>query len=231
MKKLVAISIMAAMLLTVAAVAMASETDWIILMRASTTAYTGYGQNLQLGCAPGSIDGKGAEDVKGTFGATTAGVASYQPTFSDLPPLYTTDKVSAITGDNKYTWDLRLWANTSYGGNNLRLAVWTVSTKALPTTFAGKPYVYTLEVYDDPTGLNTGFKKTWDAGIANGAATTPAFYLDWANPGTKMDAASAIDGGIKLRLTVQPVPEPSSMLALASGLAGMVGFGIRRRRA
>ena len=55
----------------------------------------------------------------------------------------------------------------------------------------------------------------------SGSITTPVFSTTFAYDGTS----------IPLQLVASAdVPEPGSMLAMFSGLVGLVGFGIRRRK-
>jgi len=61
-------------------------------------------------------------------------------------------------------------------------------------------------------------------GTLNGTSTSPLF--DW----TINDAGNYKGKDNALNAILAPVPEPGSILALASGLVGLVGFGIRRRK-
>jgi hypothetical protein len=60
-----------------------------------------------------------------------------------------------------------------------------------------------------------------------GTTTLSNFQLDWVR------VAGGVSNyqGVFLDKTAVPTPEPGSLLALASGMIGMAGFAIRRRRA
>jgi hypothetical protein len=222
MRKVLAITIMAAMLLAIGVAAMATEADWLFLMRASSPTYLSYGPNLNLGVAPT------ASEI--ALGTTATGVGYVGAT--DGTSLFGTSKPASIGLNQTVSWDLRLWAGTTYpaGTTTLRVAWWTVATKALPTTINGVNYTYTLEVVGDATK-----KVVWENGIPAGTSTAPVGYWDFTNF-SRIAATDAINSGIQLKFTAAPsggtiiTPEPSSMVALASGLFGLVGFGIRRRK-
>jgi len=209
---------------------MAAENAWLVLLRASNPTYGQYGTTVQAGTTATSLDGKDSGDVKLTFGSSTANLGVYRPDFPDVPPVYGSDKRAPFTAGQIKSWDLLLAAGTGFSGSAIRLAWWAATGTNDPVgTIAGTPVEYVVEVIEDPTGEHAGFVwKSQDP--TAGTSTAPLGFLDWAQGPKVADANGMISSGIKLRFTVKPVPEPGSMLALASGIVGLAGFGIRRRK-
>lgn len=222
MKKLVAISIIAGLMLGIAGVAMAAgtATNWLILVKGSDTTYTNAAGLIQLGTNSTAVNGKGTEDVKYTANTgNQAQVVAYEPTFSDTPPFYNKDLKAPINWTTQsVSWDLLVWAGPNYVPGTIRLSWWSTST-GTPVVPAG--YEITLEQ------IGGTAKLVWTPG-ALGSSTAPAGFIDL--PAVKIADAAAVDGGYKFKLTVAPIPEPSSLAALATGLFGLAGFAIRRRK-
>lgn len=248
MKKVLVIACAVALLVSIASVAMATEEAWTMMFRASSTnPAQGAGNNMQLGTKTNSVEGKDTNDTKGTFAATTAAVGSLEPTFTDVPPLYQNDfKAKLVNAGDSARWDIRLWLGTGYGFQTLQLGWWASGVNTVPATIGGKGVLYELFLLADPTGehatLVSPTQAIWSSTApVGGSSTAPLDKLIWtsaaafAPEGTagtlKMAAGAAGEGGIRLQFKATVVPEPGSMLALGSGLIGLAGFAIRRRRA
>ncbi len=117
-------------------------------------------------------------------------------------------------------WNLTIDAGPSYVPTKMKLQLWNESTSATTdldsnwvtdpanafkvTLYQGTEALYTF----DPTKNGTSLQPMWTK------------EYDWV--------AGHTDTTFKLRR--EPVPEPGSMLALLSGVVGLAGFAVRRRR-
>lgn len=216
MKKLIVLGIIATMVMGMAVAASAALDDtWILQMKAS---YVSNGQGsgtVTVGTKPGSIDGIGSEDK--TLAPTNGEKAMM---FTDLQPRSNTDyRAPLVVGETK-TWNLNIWTNEGSAGE-ISLSGWIATAgngSILPSTdgdpdillqlFHGSTLVWTAPINESSTSTNPMFSYTFNYGGGNLTTAGEAFYV----------VASTI------------VPEPGSMVALFSGLVGLVGFGIRRRK-
>lgn len=125
-------------------------------------------------------------------------------------------------------WIIQAWSAGDYAMSTFDFRLWGGTTN-VPT---GTWYLYK---YYDP------FTQVWDTtsesfvstvtAVAGGTQASPALKLNL--PAFKTNAPTAAGQGyiFALRNTeIAVIPEPGSMVAMLSGLVGLVGFGIRRRR-
>lgn len=90
----------------------------------------------------------------------------------------------------------------------------------------GGPLLITMDI-DSWTG--TGDIGIWGSNSNDGGTLNDATY-GWKDPMTdKSHGYTLTDREYQVKVAYEPIPEPSSMLALASGL-GVLGAMIRRRR-
>lgn len=225
MKKLVVVSIMAAMLLTVSVAVMADATNWLFKLSATTTA----GLNPAGDCNIGWF--------KGYTNNTDTGETAVIP----APPAGGKNAVIAAVFAGSTTKTLRDFREP------LSNAAGDYSKMALPRTWTF--VVYTQGAWNPADKIRVNFKpvagvsgalpistlpngaKIELAGAINAvytaeqwAAKTTNWYFDLGDGQTLYTAENA------LSFTMTVTPEPSSMFALASGLAGLAGFAVRRRK-
>lgn len=202
MKKLIVLGVVAAMCLSVAAFAGTTDTDWTVQLRAENAAGSAQG-TLTLGTKATASDAFVPPTEDATYPSPVSGYAEIASTISNR----VNKDYRAPVGDAPKVWDLLMYIN---GG--------TTGTITL------KGWVPAAMKIDDPMlvvqlrqGNNVLF--TFTPG-SSGAASAPQYTGTFDFNGTP----------IPLQLVATVVPEPGSILALASGLVGLVGFGIRRRK-
>lgn len=116
-----------------------------------------------------------------------------------------------VTTDPK-AWTLALWSGNDYGYDKATLKIWLNNASGFT------PGNWTLQ--DAVTG-----KVYWSGDVTSvGSKTNSILSIEFDTPKTATPNAEAIG------LVWTSVPEPGSMLAMLSGLVGLVGFGIRRRK-
>jgi opacity protein-like surface antigen len=223
MKKVLAISIMAALLLSVAIAAMATETNWQLLLKATDLQDKNFNTNLSIGCQATFTDGVDTGKGEPTAPTSPGGGSTIATVAAVLAndALSTRDFKQPITEAGSTaikTWTIKLYSLSSSGPalDGIKLLV-TPSTSVAPVyTIGGVAYKYTFTASFIPGG----------SVVYNAAKPMPTSF-SWT--ASQVDLANAY----VLNVTAAPdvvTPEPSSMVALASGLFGLVGFGIRRRK-
>ncbi len=210
MKKIIVLGLVLAMVMGLAAMASASETDWVVLLRAgnlSGTSWVGSAAMNTYGVTTSALSGSYADAGAATWVSTTIGFYT-----TDTSYVYGTRKYQSCDTEKKvYTWNLKLKAGDSWS----------------PTT------TFNL-YYASPVALPGG---DWKLTLSNGETTyvlpnpptnggTTASFYTFATGLTMNPGESAWT----LTMEESVVPEPGSMLAMLSGLVGLAGFGIRRRK-
>lgn len=213
MKKLIVLAVVA-MVFGMVSGAYASATDWLIYIKA--TDQNGAQPLASGGCIfgtrTGALDGVESNDAQNGAGVGGTQVAlgcfdlgagsSFNGYYKDL----------RAPGTALTTWNLKLFGLANCAATSFKVTAWNPISYDIPVD-PSKKWVLTLG------------GQTWEFDQnANGTSSAPLFT--WTFDAVGIKAENAITGTLK----VVPVPEPGSILALASGLVGLVGFGIRRRK-
>lgn len=232
MRKVFVAACSVVLLLSMAGVGLASETDWLWSFRASTSEYT----NGSAAAHVGTMETPTLTAWTNSAG-TGAGLALYSPAYTGYKNNYAILDARLPLDPNdepwaSYTWEARMWLNTYYERSSLVLSFWNMAVKDMPVNISGVGYTYTINMISDPTGtFPAGQTWAFDTAAPNTSSTSPLLQLTFGNfEGLKMMPDAAVNDGVKFSLTARPIPEPGCMLAFASGLAGMAGYAIRRRR-
>lgn len=242
MKKVLIISIAVLMVFAFVATAQASETNW----RFKVTSDNGSGGsagNAQIGMLSTAQDGVDAGDSSYPFIAPPGSANAALMTSiigGDTTKAYTNNIKAPFAAEAFKSWDLRVAAGPDATYDSIRLRFLTLGSATLPpATFGGvaKPYILTMVNNRGVAGAPANGTQWTITAPATHNSTTPFFELTL--PVLKLGAFSADSmnaGGYEMTFKVGaddvPItPEPSSLLALGSGLFGIAGFMIRRRRA
>jgi len=228
MKKLIVIGIVAAMVMGLSAAAFATGDAWLVYMHVglNTTGEDG---------AP-----------SGKFGIRTQ--------TTDLVSSYTTGNYNSAVPELWFTDGTHPYPSNLGAGGSPRYYQATISkNNAAPTNTV--EFVYSLEIKAtsgttvwltawNPTGPTTD----WDASkfdnlyLYEGTNKSNGFKFDSTKNGA--DIVTNISGDYYQKSYVMPeggimefqliagggIPEPGGMAALFTGLVGLIGFGIRRRK-
>jgi len=137
-------------------------------------------------------------------------------------------KTDYRTVDPTAKWIFEAWTGTGYTGGTMDVRIWGSTSSYKPS---GSWKLYKL--YDPLANEGQGAWGKTELGTvpiatSTGTADSPWFKYNLAVSGNvKTSAPSDYGKGYILSLEI---PEPGSMVAMLSGLVGLVGFGIRRRR-
>lgn len=207
MKKLIVLGIIATMVMGMAVAASAAvDTTWAVALKAFNNDTGISGAQITANTKPGAIDAYtivASEDAVGQPPTGTPGLI-----YSTIFPSCIKDTRAPMEVGETKVWTLE---TSVYGivGPQVRVDVW-VASEIDPST-DGDP--------DLLVQLFKGSELIWTApyGVKSNSKA-PMFSF-------------VVDAGTELQLVASTiVPEPGSMVALFSGLVGLVGFGIRRRK-
>jgi len=222
MKKLIVVIA----LMLVASSAYASLTDWNLNLQVGTSAsIMGVSSGkIIIGTASTATDG-----VDAGVDTNAAATTSSQGWIKNISKLggvdapangYFKDLRAPVVAETK-VWDLQVGAREAYSGSTLELRIWNPTGDANDIV---SPLIVEIAVVKDPTGLVNGF--TWDNAVNGASNGTGAVKINLTNAIASLKGGSAID----LQVRCKPVPEPGSIVAMLSGLVGLMGYGIRRRK-
>jgi hypothetical protein len=236
-------------LLVVASAAYASDSAWLISIKAVTATAAG-GSAATVGVGTSSEQTAGFPASNG--GATAERTAALGDTTYHMRHDVARDLAAEAQGGTGYSWDLKIGARGTVGNTTaINICIWN---NTLPNFGVGGELNHAL-VY----GLFRGGELLkWfsdDAAIRPLAtADDPEFTQDkWVNTSQLLKASTnwsptvanmgfyithtATNGAgyadledYTFKAFAPTVPEPGSFMALGSGLIGLAGFAIRRRK-
>jgi len=141
------------------------------------------------------------------------------------------NKIDKWTGVDRAPVYMAVWADNGYGGGaTIDVRLWLGTSN---TTNAKVAQKYQVKVVFDPNGVLTGQTLQNSLNLADplvplttgGNQAAPK----WKANIPVAKTALPLDAGTTYILELS-VPEPGSIVAMLTGLVGLVGFGIRRRR-
>lgn len=132
------------------------------------------------------------------------------------------------------TWNLRAAGlENSDTGTPVRLQFFASSADVMPpTTYNGRPVLYRLTMVDNRGVAGSPANGTvWDMPVPT-VHSTSAFFSLTLPPITltRSNDSTMISQGYALRFASIVTPEPGSLMMLGSGLIGLAGFAVRRKR-
>ena len=245
----VVVAVIAAAVLIIAVPrASASETSWRVEWKADNGAGQISGPQHQTGVYPASVDGLDSVfngdhvapyliDSGQTLRWVTGIIPGESSTFDR--DIKSPAAPQSYPGNVKQ-WEIRVAAMPMANDDPICLSVAASFSSGLPPqSISGKPMGFRLIMVDNKgmTGAPAN-GRTWSIPVPT-VATGPYPDFFWKLPQDELlpmlklsapNHAAMIGEGYQMRFEQYVVPEPTSLIALGSGLIGLAGLGLRRRR-
>ena len=241
MKKLVLILCLLAVF-SMAVGAYASSSNWAIQIKPYTTGWGGLHTQSMLGVAATPTE---------THTPLAPGVGRADAVIEKGDGTFLTQQIvtANATADNPLTWNLKIGTGGTltalniavlnqekdFLGADIALDVDNyyyqfkngITVLATWSTAENHPLLGAVDNWFDVADATNGLLRA--KGFTPGAGNTGFFVTD--DTATTGGAWDLLEDYSFSQIVVPDVPEPGSMLAFGSGLVGLIGFAIRRRRA
>lgn len=222
MKTFAAISIAAVLLMAAALPVVAGTNDTILI--GLSASYNGVSQGSTIyGTQPGALDGVDSTDRKWDPPINGAPEIDSQLVLFSFPRddnRWQIDQRAPLVGNQHKYWDLHLYVNGGGDHSILTLNAWVLPTGMITSS----DYTARLWLGSYYQVRSGGGTLLWTAPLnTSGSASSPQFTRPLLPSMPPMPSQS-------LTLELAQVPEPGALATLLSGLAGLAGFALRRRR-
>lgn len=211
MKKLIGLGLVAMMVMGLAGAASAADNKWTVQLRAGVLSGTTWANSqaaTTIGVQPSAV----APGYHSTLASNGVGIFGVDP---DPYKMANKDYRAFAEGQEKYIWNLKLATGASWVETNVITVGWWIpaATEALPTG------PFTLEVF-----RNGQLVKAMVDNELYGTAQIKSLgtYTLGAGATENWQVVATYGGTV--------IPEPGSIVAMLSGLVGLAGYGIRRRK-
>lgn len=200
----------------------AASADYVWNMLCTDSAGGSFGSQVRTGfkVSPGTTSGQSWPTSTLAYGAYVEYTGNLDATMVKSG-LY---KMNYDGPDDPKKFILAAWCGSDYAESTFKVKLWGSGTTTLPTGD------WKLNKLYDPISNEWGKTELAANFVKVTAGTTTDPWVTVTLPVFKAADPMPYGKGYILELTNVPIPEPGSMVAMLSGLVGLVGFGIRRRK-